>query len=193
MALRDRQRAKKRRKREEKKRRTPEQKEQHGELRESETIERAEILEPSDLVDINGNSDEGEQMKIWIRVYPAIELEGSPESITHNLSAAAILSMSVYRTEGQAREAAKKYGGLVIETIADLLKDDAIEKDGGGFYLSGSDEGNYIVGDPQLPTSVSCVVVAGSQRIVSEGREGNIQKHRTKTVNGYKAFMTPPR
>ena len=109
-------------------------------------------------------------MKIWIRVYPAIELEGSPESITHNLSAAAILSMSVYRTEGQAREAAKKYGGLVIETIADLLKDDAIEKDGGGFYLSGSDEGNYIVGDPQLPTSVSCVVVAGSQRIVSEGR-----------------------
>jgi len=96
-------------------------------------------------------------MNIWIRVYPAIEnLQGiSPETTTHNLSLGAVLCLSVYRTEGQAREAAKKYGGIVLETNADLLKSDTIQND---FYIS-NNEDDYIKGDPLLPTRIEGVTV----------------------------------
>ncbi len=107
-------------------------------------------------------------MNIWLRVYPAIEnLQGvNTETTTHNLSLGAVLCLSVYRTEGHAKEAAQKNGGLVLETNADLLKTDIFNKN---IYISANDD-DYIKGEPLLPTLIDATLVATSQKIVFDGR-----------------------
>ncbi len=115
-------------------------------------------------------------MTIWIRIYPAIEFEDDDSSAARhnvNINGVAVLYMSVYRLENHAREAAKKYGGLVLPTTTDLLMNEIIEKDGSGFYLSGPDESDYISGEPSLPTSISVVVVANSYQLEIDDDEGD--------------------